>query len=318
MAVAQPLPAETSVSFKQDNPKVTGSKSRDRYEKYKSGKTVQEALDLGAFTGDIKGDYDKGHLTIEGEEAGRRPNAAVQQAGNRRLNVGMLVCVAASQSSAASSSADSAAAASSAAPVAQASAVASSAAADADASPAGAAFLPAEAAPQASPAAPPTAASAAATSVHYARILKFVASESASVQFLSPAMDEAAIQNTALAENSVKEVLLADLAPIPAKNVKQLKLEAVCGRCGDAEPEDKLLMCDGFSKHCFFCVHLSCLDPALESTPQGQGEWSCAHCTATIKKRTIPAEKIDGTPKKGVMSSTATHAQSSPVLPRQA
>ncbi|CAK9028019.1 Poly(A) RNA polymerase GLD2-A [Durusdinium trenchii] len=48
------------IEFLQVNPKKAGSTSFDRYEKYKMGKTVREALALGAAKGDIAYDWPKG------------------------------------------------------------------------------------------------------------------------------------------------------------------------------------------------------------------------------------------------------------------
>eukprot|EP00933_Yihiella_yeosuensis_P069681 TRINITY_DN7649_c0_g1_i1.p1 TRINITY_DN7649_c0_g1~~TRINITY_DN7649_c0_g1_i1.p1 ORF type:complete len:269 (+),score=59.41 TRINITY_DN7649_c0_g1_i1:116-922(+) len=48
------------ILFVQENPKRSGSTSWDRYEAYKKGKTVKEAMQLGAAKGDILHDWKKG------------------------------------------------------------------------------------------------------------------------------------------------------------------------------------------------------------------------------------------------------------------
>jgi len=50
------------VEFLQDNPKRAGSDSHKRYEQYKSAKTPNEALQLGAVKGDIPNDFNKGFM----------------------------------------------------------------------------------------------------------------------------------------------------------------------------------------------------------------------------------------------------------------
>lgn len=46
------------------NPKKPGSASYERYAKYQPGMTVQEALNAGVTTGDIKWDSERGFITL--------------------------------------------------------------------------------------------------------------------------------------------------------------------------------------------------------------------------------------------------------------
>merc|ERR1719410_1547673 len=55
--------SDYAVSFVKENPKRAGSAPYVRYEKYKSAKTFQEALSLGASYGDISYDTAKGFMT---------------------------------------------------------------------------------------------------------------------------------------------------------------------------------------------------------------------------------------------------------------
>jgi hypothetical protein len=50
--------------YEQNNPKNGGSASYDRYETYKAGRTVAEALKLGAKSADIPYDYSRGYITF--------------------------------------------------------------------------------------------------------------------------------------------------------------------------------------------------------------------------------------------------------------
>eukprot|EP00931_Biecheleriopsis_adriatica_P104372 TRINITY_DN79056_c0_g1_i1.p1 TRINITY_DN79056_c0_g1~~TRINITY_DN79056_c0_g1_i1.p1 ORF type:complete len:303 (+),score=62.43 TRINITY_DN79056_c0_g1_i1:36-944(+) len=52
----------TRIRFKQDNPKRSGSAAHERYEKYKVATTVAEAVELGAWTGDLSHDQKQGYL----------------------------------------------------------------------------------------------------------------------------------------------------------------------------------------------------------------------------------------------------------------
>ena len=59
----QLLKAEaTSILFRSENPKKAGSKSWERYEKYKSAQTIGEATKLGAQWQDISADFEKEFL----------------------------------------------------------------------------------------------------------------------------------------------------------------------------------------------------------------------------------------------------------------
>lgn len=53
-----------AVKFRQANPKVSGSKSFSRYEKYKKAATLAQVLSLGGTRGDIKNDVDKGFVVF--------------------------------------------------------------------------------------------------------------------------------------------------------------------------------------------------------------------------------------------------------------
>jgi len=54
----------TRISFRQDNPKQQNSKARQRYEIYKSARTIRGARQKGATRQDILNDYEKGFLKI--------------------------------------------------------------------------------------------------------------------------------------------------------------------------------------------------------------------------------------------------------------
>jgi len=68
----------------EGNPKREGSKSRDRYEAYRSATTVEEYIAAGGTFGDLKYDAEHGYLTVEGFEAKlverkvRAPKAAAE------------------------------------------------------------------------------------------------------------------------------------------------------------------------------------------------------------------------------------------------
>ena len=56
-----PTPGEHEpIEYDQTNFKRPGSSGHERYEKYKKAKTIKEALELGAFRGDIKYDWQRG------------------------------------------------------------------------------------------------------------------------------------------------------------------------------------------------------------------------------------------------------------------
>lgn len=48
----------------KENPKREGSASHDRFELYRKAKTVQQFLDAGGTTGDIRHDEKAGHITV--------------------------------------------------------------------------------------------------------------------------------------------------------------------------------------------------------------------------------------------------------------
>ncbi len=54
----------TRISFRQDNPKSKNTKARERYEGYKSARTIRGAKQKGATRQDILNDYEKGFLKI--------------------------------------------------------------------------------------------------------------------------------------------------------------------------------------------------------------------------------------------------------------
>ncbi len=68
----------------EGNPKREGSKSRDRYEAYRSATTVEEYIAAGGTFGDLKYDAEHGFLSVEGFEAKlverkvRAPKAAAE------------------------------------------------------------------------------------------------------------------------------------------------------------------------------------------------------------------------------------------------
>ena len=47
----------------------------------------------------------------------------------------------------------------------------------------------------------------------------------------------------------------------------------VCGACGTGENDDQLLLCDGCDEGAY---HTYCLDPPVESVPEG--DWFCPNC----------------------------------------
>ena len=53
--------AQLPISFAKVNPKKKGSKSWDLYEKFKSAKTIEEALQLGSNWPQIQDDHAKGY-----------------------------------------------------------------------------------------------------------------------------------------------------------------------------------------------------------------------------------------------------------------
>jgi hypothetical protein len=66
---------------------------------------------------------------------------------------------------------------------------------------------------------------------------------------------------------------VADAAAVAAGDVDSI----CCRSCGQSEPEDCLLLCDG----CDAGFHTSCLVPQLTCVPDG--DWFCPGCCADIK-----------------------------------
>jgi len=64
-AAADPAkwPSHTRIAFKPKNPKQPGKSAFERYELYKHSKTVQQALERGAFLGDLRSDYAHSYLS---------------------------------------------------------------------------------------------------------------------------------------------------------------------------------------------------------------------------------------------------------------
>jgi len=52
------------ISWDQRNPKRVGTKSFERYENYKSAKSIQQAIDIGATMGDLKWDLERHYLKL--------------------------------------------------------------------------------------------------------------------------------------------------------------------------------------------------------------------------------------------------------------
>ena len=59
---------EQRVAFTPENPKKQKTKSWDKYEKYKSARTIGEARDAGASTRDLAFDEQRGYLTLVKDE----------------------------------------------------------------------------------------------------------------------------------------------------------------------------------------------------------------------------------------------------------
>ena len=57
-------------AYQQDNPKRPGSKSAERYERYKLATTLEDALSRGASRDDVRWDYKRGFLRIPDPDAG--------------------------------------------------------------------------------------------------------------------------------------------------------------------------------------------------------------------------------------------------------
>ena len=54
---------DTALRVAAKNPKKRGSASWDRYERYKSARTVGEFLDAGGTSGDLRHDWARGYVT---------------------------------------------------------------------------------------------------------------------------------------------------------------------------------------------------------------------------------------------------------------
>ena len=67
--------------------------------------------------------------------------------------------------------------------------------------------------------------------------------------------------------------------------------EEVCVTCGSGQPDDCMLLCDGFVNggHCPTAQHTFCCNPPLESVPTG--DWFCESCTA---RRAARADEASG------------------------
>ena len=62
------------------NPKLAGSKSFERYERYKPATTYDEFLRLGGSRADFVNDRERGYITAEGElPEGRSPRKKPRQ-----------------------------------------------------------------------------------------------------------------------------------------------------------------------------------------------------------------------------------------------
>jgi len=81
------------------------------------------------------------------------------------------------------------------------------------------------------------------------------------------------------------------MASLEPAEEDQLILGAVCAGCDSAEPEEELLMCEGFGRQCLCCAHIGCLQPALKAVPKGP--WMCQHCggLSTIVASATPRKR---------------------------
>ncbi|CAK0853099.1 unnamed protein product, partial [Prorocentrum cordatum] len=68
------------VQYVQENPKKSGGKSYERYERYKVARTIGQAFDLDAVRGDIFYDHKHGFLKLLPKEAGSAPDGAARAA----------------------------------------------------------------------------------------------------------------------------------------------------------------------------------------------------------------------------------------------
>ncbi|CAE7300712.1 unnamed protein product [Symbiodinium sp. CCMP2592] len=61
-----PFPGDDlPVIFQQANPRKVGKDPWERYEKYKVARTLREARELGAFSGDLRWDWSKGYFELQ-------------------------------------------------------------------------------------------------------------------------------------------------------------------------------------------------------------------------------------------------------------
>jgi len=79
------------IAFIQDNPKRTGSKAYDRFERYKKTRTIGDAYREGALRGDIINDVRAGYATLQSESGARSqretpaPYAEKERPADKRL-----------------------------------------------------------------------------------------------------------------------------------------------------------------------------------------------------------------------------------------
>lgn len=99
---------------------------------------------------------------------------------------------------------------------------------------------------------------------------------------------------------------------------EQLQLEATCQVCGQAEPEDQLLLCENYarselmSKCCVGSAHIGCLTPPLKSLPAQEEKWFCNECKtgASSPVKTKPNVKASSKAQVSPKSSTKAVAKS--------
>jgi hypothetical protein len=72
----------TAIRLQQENPKRAGAKAHDRYQKYKKAKTVEEALGLGAYKGDLLFDLKAGFLTLVNDSSGAKSQSSGSGSGS--------------------------------------------------------------------------------------------------------------------------------------------------------------------------------------------------------------------------------------------
>lgn len=74
---------DSAITFKQDNPKREGGTAHKSYQKYKSAKTVAQALALGAYEGDITYDFSRGFVRKSTKDDAAQTREAIQQAATK-------------------------------------------------------------------------------------------------------------------------------------------------------------------------------------------------------------------------------------------